>query len=206
MNQFTKLNLGCGQFPKPGYINLDIDPNTNADIIHDLAIIPYPFTNASFDLIEMDHILEHLENTYQVIQELNRILKPNGKLIIRVPHFSRGFTHWDHKRGFDITFPYYFSNTISGGFTKTNLQHLSTKLTWFAQKPLKQQYLSKSAYIIGLSLGYLFDFIGNINLFFTSRLLCYWVGGYEEIEFVFIKTSIVSAPAIKNTDKPVFSK
>lgn len=193
MNPLAQLNLGCGQFPKPGYINLDIDPNTHADIIHDLAIIPYPFADEAFDLIEMDHILEHLEHTYAVIKELERILRPNGKLIIRVPHCSRGFTHWDHKRGFDVTFPYYFSNSISGGFTNTQLKPISTKLTWFAQKQLKRQYLSKPTYIIGLVLGYIFDFLGNLNLFFTSRLFCYWVGGYEEIEFVFIKVPTTSA-------------
>ncbi|CAK0776101.1 hypothetical protein CCP4SC76_600032 [Gammaproteobacteria bacterium] len=187
MIKSTKLNLGCGYFRKTGYINVDIDPKTGANIIHDLSVFPYPFDTESFDLIEMDHILEHLENIQEVIREIDRLLRPGGKLIIRVPHFSRGFTHWDHRRGFDVTFPYYFSSDISGGFADINLKHLSTRLTWFAQKSLKKRFLSKPAYFIGLILGYLFDFLGNINLFFTSRLLCYWVGGYDEVEFVFTK-------------------
>lgn len=82
-----KLNLGCGKFPKENYINIDIDPAAKADIFHDLSIIPYPFENKTFDLIEMSHILEHLPNTLDVMMELHRILKPGARLIIKVPPF-----------------------------------------------------------------------------------------------------------------------
>lgn len=182
-----KLNLGCGQFPKDGYINVDLSPKAKADITHDLTQFPYPFEGESFDLIEMSHILEHLPNTLDVMKELMRILKPGATLIIKVPHFSRGFTHWDHKRGFDVSFPLYFNSSFSGGYTGIALEHISTRLTWFAQPNLKREILSNFSFYIGRLLGRFFDFAGNINLFFTSRLLCFWVGGYEEIEFIFKK-------------------
>ena len=38
-----KLNLGCGQFYKEGYINVDRDPLTKADIYWDLNQLPLPF-------------------------------------------------------------------------------------------------------------------------------------------------------------------
>lgn len=183
------LNLGSGWYPKDGYINLDCNPNYPVDIIHDLNIIPWPFPDSSFSRIEMDHLLEHLDDIRHTMSELYRILEPGGVLVIRVPHFSRGFTHWDHKRGFDISFPIYFDSSESGAFEEIPLEHLSTKLTWFAQPHMKKKHLNKFLYLFGYSLGKLFDFIGNINLFFTSRLLCYWVGGYDEIEFIFEKTN-----------------
>jgi SAM-dependent methyltransferase len=181
-----KLNLGCGQFPKENYINVDNDPAAKADIFHDLSVLPYPFESESFDQIDMSHILEHLPNTLEVMNELNRLLKPGALLIIKVPHFSRGFTHWDHKRGFDISFPYYFNRSFPG-YTGLELRIETTTLKWFSQPYLKKTVLSPLAYFTGLNLGYLFDFLGNINLFFTSRLLCFWVGGYEEIQFIFKK-------------------
>lgn len=104
-----KLNLGCGQFKKDGYINLDISPLSKADVIHDLDSFPYPFNANTFDLTEADHLLEHLSNPFQVMVELHRIAKPGETIHIRVPHFSRGFTHPKHKRGFDVTFPLYFN-------------------------------------------------------------------------------------------------
>ncbi|MGJ0516399.1 MAG: class I SAM-dependent methyltransferase [Methylomicrobium sp.] len=183
----NKLNLGCGQFPKEDYVNVDNDPSARADIFHDLSSIPYPFESESFDQIEMSHILEHLPNTIDVMKELNRILKPGASLIIKVPHFSRGFSHWDHKRGFDVSFPYYFNKSFPGGYSGLELISESVKVRWFAQPYLKKAVLPPLTYNIGLCLGYFFDFIGNLNLFFTSRLLCFWVGGYEEIEFIFKK-------------------
>lgn len=189
MENYKKLNLGCGQFPKAGFINVDFDKNSKADVIHDLSIIPYPFEDNSFEHIEMDHVLEHLPDTKKVMAELNRILRPDGTLIIRVPHFSRGYAHWEHKSGFDVTFPLYFDKTFIGGYTGIEFKHVSTKLVWFSQKYLKKKYLGKLSYVGGCFLGYIFDFLGNLNHFFSSRLLAFYVGGYEEIEFILKKPS-----------------
>ncbi len=103
-----KLNLGSGDFKKEGYVNIDVEESLQPDIVHNLEQFPYPFEDDSFDLIEADHLLEHLNEPFQVMKELRRISKPGGKIIIRVPHFSRAMTHPQHKRGFDVTFPYYF--------------------------------------------------------------------------------------------------
>ena len=73
--------------------------------------------------------------------ELDRILTKGGILNIKVPHFTRGFTHWDHKHGFDVTFPIYFDKDSSGGFNKVELKHVSTNLKWFAQHDLKKKHL-----------------------------------------------------------------
>lgn len=180
-----KLNLGCGQFPKTGFVNVDIDPNSKADIICDLRQVPYPFLDESFDLIEIDHVLEHLTNTLDVMSELRRILRSGGTLVIKTPHFTRGFTHYDHKRGFDVTFPYYFDPKFPGGYTGIHFENISTKLKWFGQDHLKRRTLPALSYHTGKYLGMFFDFIGNLNLFFTSRLFAFWVGGYDEVVFVF---------------------
>lgn len=178
-----RLNLGCGQYPKAGFLNVDVDPLAKADEFHDLSCFPYPFEDARFDLVEMDHVLEHLSSPRDAMHEIWRILKPGGMLRLRVPHFSRGFSHYDHKCGFDVTFPLYFDPKFPGGYTGVHFEHVRTRLIWFAQPWLKRQILSNFAYIVGCVLGAVFDAVGNLTPLATSRLFCFWLGGYEEIFF-----------------------
>jgi len=53
-----KLNLGCGEDYKEGYINLDILDNEFVDVIHDLNKFPYPFKDDEFGEIYIHHVLE----------------------------------------------------------------------------------------------------------------------------------------------------
>jgi len=42
----------------------------------------------SFDVITMWHVLEHVPDVQKQIQELERLLKPNGSILIAVPNFN----------------------------------------------------------------------------------------------------------------------
>lgn len=181
-----KLNVGCGRYKKAGYVNLDVDPANEPDVLHDLEAFPYPFPDNHFELIEADHVLEHLTCPFAAMNELHRMLKPGGKLIVRVPHFSRGFTHADHKRGFDVTFAYYFNPAFVEGFTGAHLELCGLRLRWFAQPYLKRRYMSPPVYHGGRALGAVCDFFANLSPELCSRLWCFWVGGFEELEFRFI--------------------
>ena len=44
--------------------------------------------NQSFDVITMWHVLEHVPDLEKQVQELKRLLKPNGTLIVAVPNFK----------------------------------------------------------------------------------------------------------------------
>ncbi len=182
-----RLNLGCGQFPKAGYLNIDNDLKSKADKLIDLNKFPYDLPNNHFTLVEADHLLEHLENPMQAMREFHKILKPKGLLHIRVPHFSRGFTHWDHKRGFDVSYPLYFQKNFLGGYVNLDFTLKKITLHWFAQLYLKKKTLSTFQYLIGYSLGKIFDFLGNLSPYACSRIWCFWVGGFEEVEFIFEK-------------------
>ena len=45
-----------------------------------------PFNDKFFDVIVMNDVLEHIENETTAINEMERILKPGGQLIISTPH------------------------------------------------------------------------------------------------------------------------
>ena len=180
-----KLNLGSGEFLKDGYVNVDYYSISNPDVSHDLNKFPYPFEDNSFELVEADHVLEHLAQPFEVMRELYRICASGATIHIRVPHFSRGFTHADHKRGFDVTFPYYFNPAFRPGYQRIPLKLIKMRLRWFAQPYMKRTLLPVPLVMLGQAGGAVIDFFANLSPWLCSRLWCYWVGGFEEIEFVF---------------------
>ncbi len=182
--QLTKLNLGCGRFPKPGFVNVDWAKAPGVDVLHDLSVLPYPFPDQSFEWIEADHVIEHLPEVFAVMRELHRMLRPGGTLVLRVPHFSRGFSHPEHRRGFDATFPYYFDPSFPGGYTGTHFLCDSVRMRWFAQPYLKKTVLPRPLFEVGRAVGSVLDKAANLSPLVCSRLWCYYVGGFEEIEFV----------------------
>lgn len=181
----VKLNLGCGAFKKEGYVNVDCCAHLKPDVVHDLNKLPYPFPDNHFDVVEADHVLEHLGDVFGVMKELRRIMKDGGALSIKVPHFSRGFTHPEHRRGFDVSFPYYFDPSFKGGYCGSEFRCDKVSLRWFAQPYLKKTTLPAFAYYFGVMFGNVVDLLANLSPFLCSRLWCFLVGGFEEVTFRF---------------------
>jgi SAM-dependent methyltransferase len=184
-----KLNLGSGELRKEGYINVDWNDITNPDVKHDLNKVPYPFLDDTFDLIEASHVLEHLDKPFTIMKELHRILKPEGRLIVKVPHFSRGFTHAEHSHGFDVTFPLYFDDRFTkSGYYGVDFKLDKMKLKWLAF-PHLLSYLGYGRVFVSILsvINNLISYLANLNPYFCSRIWCYWFGGFEEINFEFIK-------------------
>jgi len=184
---FDQLNLGCGRFKKAGFVNVDCFAHLEPDVVQDLDSLPYPFPSGHFRRIEADHVLEHLSQPFAVMAELHRLLQPGGELVIRVPHFSRGFTHADHKRGFDVTFPFYFDPNYQGGYMGTPLALEKMRMRWSAQPYLKKTVVPAPVFWLSEGLGKIFDLFANLSPMICSRAWCFWVGGFEEIEYRFRK-------------------
>jgi len=57
--------------------------------------------NKSVDCIICEHVIEHVNNPYNMLKEFYRILKDNGELRIGTPHaFTTGAYSIDHKNYF----------------------------------------------------------------------------------------------------------
>ncbi len=65
------------------YIPLDISQKPNLEIIG--AAQKLPIKPSIFDIVLCVEVLEHIYETYDVLGELNRILKPGGYLVLAVP-------------------------------------------------------------------------------------------------------------------------
>lgn len=85
------LDLGSGIEKIPGAIRIDNNPEVKPDILHDLNIFPYPFESDKFDEIHLNNILLHLEDIFSVMREIHRLVKPEGKVIIRCAYFRSNY-------------------------------------------------------------------------------------------------------------------
>ncbi len=85
--------MGCGRLKHPGAVGLDQLHNTDADVVHDLDDVPYPFEADRFDEVIARHVLEHVEAPLEVLAELHRVTRPGGIVTIVTPHFSSS-TSW----------------------------------------------------------------------------------------------------------------
>lgn len=96
------LHLGCGNKKENGAIGVDISPDTQADVIHDLEIFPYPFSDNQFDLILCYDIIKHLQDTVKVMEEIHRVARNGAMVKIRVPHYACWWAYSDptHKKLF----------------------------------------------------------------------------------------------------------
>ena len=66
-----------------------------ADVKADICDLP--FKNNSFDIVFCNHVLEHIQDDTKAMQELYRVLKPNGMGIFQIPQdLSREKTFEDN--------------------------------------------------------------------------------------------------------------
>ncbi len=94
------LDLGCGRkklngkekFPNYDFdgeiIGLSLDRNKETDITCDLNKEDIGFTDNYFDMVYSHHLLEHVENPFEVVLKVYRILKKGGHFLLVAPHIS----------------------------------------------------------------------------------------------------------------------
>ncbi len=125
------LDFGCGTKRHPNSIGIDINPNSNADIIHNLDLFPYPLEDNTFDEVWCDGIIEHLADVVGVMEELHRVSKPGGQITIITPYFSSldAFTDPTHKHYFSSrSFDYFTGDFPQYGFYSAKARFVKRKV------------------------------------------------------------------------------
>ena len=111
----AKLNLGCGRTALPGFIGLDMTLSAAVDV--QASATELPFKDEVFDLVVASHILEHIPDSVLVSQgngrfrqtlgldclrdEVDRVLRPGGRFLIRVPYKESSKYEIYHFKQFD---------------------------------------------------------------------------------------------------------
>lgn len=98
--------------------------------------------DASFDVITLWHVLEHVENLNETIEEINRILTPEGAIIIALPNF-----HSYDARFYDKQWAAYDLPRHLWHFTPISVRELMNKHRLNVVKMLK---MPMDAYYISL--------------------------------------------------------
>jgi len=172
----SRLNLGCGEDYKLGWVNLDYNPKIEPDIVWDMNKIPLPFKNNTFSEILLNHVLEHFNEPLEIINELWRIGKNGCRIIIRVPHWSCYYAYSDL--------------THRSFYTSRNFMHFNNDDTNYYNKNIKFRTKSKLNFRSSknkLSNAILNPILNN-NLSFTENFLCKFISIYEvEYELEVIK-------------------
>jgi len=77
-----KLNLGCCDRHRFGYVNVDLF--LPADQLVDLSK-PWPWQDSCIDEIYAADIIEHLPDKRHTMNEAWRVLQPDGQFVLEVP-------------------------------------------------------------------------------------------------------------------------
>jgi SAM-dependent methyltransferase len=90
------LDVGCGNKPYreifapcvQSYIGVDLDGrHSRPDVM--AQVLDLPFEAATFDTVLATQVIEHVPQPDRMLQEISRVLKPGGCLILTAPQYWR---------------------------------------------------------------------------------------------------------------------
>ncbi|TXK78534.1 class I SAM-dependent methyltransferase [Mesonia sp. K4-1] len=182
----TILDIGAGTGDFLQYISKHnwrvsgVEPNEkarnlakskNLNLLRDLS----SFNNEKFDVITLWHVLEHIPNLKEQIEQFHHLLKPNGVLVIAVPNFESYDAKYykEYWAAYDVPrHLWHFSKKgIKRLFTKYNFVQKSIHPLWFDSfyvSLLSEKYRNKSpnyfkAFKVGLKSNFKAKTIQNYS-------------------------------------------
>lgn len=86
-----KLNLGCGYHKPEGWINADIDPRVEPDVLVENYSLPWD--DDTFDQVGIMQVLYHipLEQVPVFLTEVKRVTAPGGQVMVICPDVRQRF-------------------------------------------------------------------------------------------------------------------
>jgi 2-polyprenyl-3-methyl-5-hydroxy-6-metoxy-1,4-benzoquinol methylase len=164
------IGAGTGDFlltaKNDGWQTVGVEPSDRARKIAELKGISFVdeisvLENNSFDVITMWHVLEHVPNLELQIQELKRLLKPTGTLIVAVPNFKSFDAKYYESFWAAYDVPIHFWH-----FSKKAIQSLFEKVEMKLEEVLPMKF--DSFYVSLLSEKYKTGKMNYLNAFFIG--------------------------------------
>jgi len=101
-----RVNIGCGNVHKKGYLNVDRNPKYDPDLLWDVdEPVPTPISDWHVTEIVCENVLEHVKDPFSVLQKFHMICEPGAIITVRVPYFNSVTAAGDltHKNFFGFT-------------------------------------------------------------------------------------------------------
>lgn len=171
-NTYKKLDLGCGLSKRDSEsIGVDWVKLPGVDVVCDINQ-GLPFLDNEIDEVYSRHTFEHIDDIFFVMKEIYRIIKPEGTVIIKVPHFScpTGYSDLTHKRFFGI----YSFQCFDQDYAKHNYKEVEMAKFKLVSARLSFHYGPLSKF---------FEWLFNKFQAKYERYLCYIFPAYD-IKFV----------------------
>lgn len=164
------LDIGCGTgaflytMKEGGWDITGLEPDEtarrNAKQLHHIEPLSSPtlfsLHPVSYDAITMWHVLEHVHQLHEYLQQIKMILKPGGIFIVAVPNYTSGdAAHYQqYWAAYDVPrHLYHFSPASMKQLVKLHgMQVVKTKPMWFDSfyvSMLSEQYRNGKGNIIG---------------------------------------------------------
>jgi SAM-dependent methyltransferase len=139
----TTLDIGCGIGDmlafRPGTVGVDVNQRTveyccqRGLDAHLMQPDVLPFADSTFDSVLLDNVLEHIAEPAPLLDEVRRVLRQGGRLLVGVPGIRGWNSDSDHK-------VYYDEQTLRSRIETSGFGHLETFHTplwgsaWLAKK------------------------------------------------------------------------
>jgi SAM-dependent methyltransferase len=128
------LNLGSGRQRIEGAVNVDISERVGADIVHDLAVTPWPLPSDTFREVHAQDVIEHLDDTLRAMEEIHRVCRSGARVHIAVPHFSsaNAFTDPTHRKHFSrFSFDYFDPAHALGFYSHAHFKVVRAQIVFY---------------------------------------------------------------------------
>lgn len=93
-----RVNVGCGSFYAPDWVNVDLVHNTHAGVVPDVlgSLAALPVAAGSVDMLYAGHVLEHvpLDRMDATLAEVARVLAPAGRACFVGPDVHTVLHDW----------------------------------------------------------------------------------------------------------------
>jgi len=114
----TGANLRDGRSLWATGVGIDVDMRALAfcrdlPVVRADALAPLPFAGRSFDAVVMLDVLEHIAEPDRLVAEIDRILSPDGVVLVMVPAGPELWSYWDDMHGHQRR---YTKATLAGVF------------------------------------------------------------------------------------------
>ncbi len=111
------LDVGCGRNKRPGAIGIDRNRDTAADVICDVDGGRLPFRDDAFDEVSLIHVIEHVADVIRTVEEVHRISRTGGRIVIETPHYTDHSSFCDPTHRWHLTSYSFRYFTDEGGFS-----------------------------------------------------------------------------------------